>query len=401
MEAIRHVDPRITWGDIWARLSVFPFLVSRQQKLTNNSPEKCGKGGIYGPNALSDRATRFRLENCIPARIERRGSKELRNFMLGLMSPAAIAANSTRELSKLSDEQQMQAKRLNKGKHDTNAGGYGLKINQRGGSAPRKARKAVAKKRKPASSQSHKDKRRQLPSGLDFHEDTEHQPLSFASEHHHTNERQKPNGSTPSTEYASPDSVPGEMCGYAPLESSLHFGLANNDFGHSDPSSGTYEYMTIGPAFAAPSSYIPPFDTWEGSSSDTLSTLNTPTNGRDLSMLAPFGDIDHQYIPPQITEHAQAIPEGFMTTQAQFHPCVMNDWPSTSTANQSYMFQMNELSSHFHDTMGPRIAQVAPCAGSSGVSGDVERGFQDSHRFTGTDGALFHSVMARDWSGGV
>ena len=22
-EAIRHVDPRITWGDIWARLSVF------------------------------------------------------------------------------------------------------------------------------------------------------------------------------------------------------------------------------------------------------------------------------------------------------------------------------------------------------------------------------------------
>ena len=401
MEAIRHVDPRITWGDIWARLSVFPFLVSRQQRLTNNSPEKCGKGGIYGPNALSDRASRFRLENCIPARIERRGSKELRDFMLRLMSPAAIAANSTRELSKLSDKQQVQARRLNKGKHDANAGGYGLKNNQRGGSAPRKARKAVAEKRKPASSQSHKDKRRQLLFGLDFHEDTERQPLSLVSEQHHTSERKRPNGSTLSTEYASPDSVPGGLFGYSPLESSLHFGLANNDFGPFDPSSGTYEYMSIGPAFAAPNSYIPPFDTWEGSSSDTLSTLSTPANGRDLSLLAPFADIDHRYIPPQITEHAPAIPEGFMTTQAQFYPGVMDDWPPTSTANQSYMFQMSEPCSHFHDTMGPRIAQVAPGAGSSDASGNVERGFQDSHQFTGTDGAFFHSVMARDWSRGV
>ena len=401
MEAIRHVDPRITWADIWARLSVFPFVVSRQQKLTNNSPEKCGKGGIYGPNALSDRASRFRLENCIPARIERRGSKELRDFMLRLMSPAAIAANSTRELSKLSDEQQVQARRRNKGKHDANAGGYVLKNNQRGGSAPRKARKAVAKKGKPASSQSHKDKRRQLPSGPDFYEHTERQPLSFASEQHHTNGRQKPNGSTLSTEYASPDSVPGELFGHSPLESSLHFGLANNDFGPFDPSSGTFEYMSIGPAFAAPNLYIPPFDTWEGSSSDTLSALSTPANGRDLSVLAPFGGIDHRYIPPRITEHAQAIPEGFMTTQAQFYPGVIDDWPPTSMANQSCMFQMSEPCSHFHDTMGPRIAQVAPGAGPSNVSGDVERGFQDSDRFTGTEGALFHTVMARDWSGGV
>lgn len=336
--------------------------------------------------------------------MERRGSKELRDFMLGLMSPAAIAANSTRELSKLSDEQQLQAKRLNKGKHDANAGGYGLKNRWKGGSAPRKA---LAKKRKRASSQPHKDKRRQLTSELDFHEDTERQPPSSASEQDHANQCQNHHGSAPNTQHASPDSIPGELYGYEPLESSLHFGLANNDFGPFDPSSGTYEYMSIGPAFVAPNSYIPPFDAWEGSSSGTLSTLDTPANGRDLSMLAPIGDIDH-HCTLQTTEHAQAIQEGFMTTQAQFHPRAVIDWPPTSTTNQSYMFQMSELCSHFQDNMCPGNAQVAPGAGLSDVLGVVEtfrsRGDMalNNHAFyTGAEQAFCPSIMARDWTGGT
>lgn len=321
--------------------------------------------------------------------------------MLGLMSPAAIAANSTRELSKLSVEQQLQAKRLNKGKHDANAGGYGLKNRWKGGSAPRNA---LAKKRKPASSQSHKDRRRQLTSELDFHEDTERQPPTSASEQDHANQCQNHHGSAPNTQHASPDSVPGELYGYEHWESSLHFGLANNDFGPFEPSSGTYEYLSIGPAFLAPNTYIPPFGAWEGSSSGTQSTLNTPANGRDLSMLDPIGDIDH-HCTLQTTEHAQAIQEDFMTTQAQFHP---RDWPPNSTTNQSYMFQMSELCSHFQDTTYPSNAQVAPGAGSSDVPGVVEtfrsRGDMalNNHAvYTGAEQAFCPSIMARDWTGGT
>ena len=337
-EAIRHVDPRITHGDIWARSSVFPVLVLGQQKLTSNSPEKYGKGGILSHNALSSRASQFRLVNCIPARKERAGTKEIRDFIRGLMSPAAIAANSTRELSKLSGAQLEQVQKLSKGKHDANVGGYGLKDAPRAGPAPCKARKAVEKNRKPASSKSHKNISREVTCELDFHEDIVRQPPSFAPEQGQLYQCQTPHSFTLNTQYTSPDPFSGAPYGYAPLDPSSKFCFANNDFRPLASSSTTYENMLIGPAFATPVSYVPQFDPWEGSSSGTGQyTLNTPTNGTNLSTPSPLGEFKHQYIPPQPPQDVQYIQEAPITT----HTGVMSDWPpTTTTADQSYMFQL-------------------------------------------------------------
>ena len=70
------------------------------------------------------------MENAVTSRDTRKGSKILRQFLWDRMSPAAQLANSTRELNKLSEEEQEQARKPNAGKHAANAGGWAKSQNQ-------------------------------------------------------------------------------------------------------------------------------------------------------------------------------------------------------------------------------------------------------------------------------
>ena len=130
MEAISRLDDEIHIYDFWARLSVHPFRATIQHLLTRNRPKYCKNGGILTPGALSRRMGRFRMENAVTALDTRKGSANLRQFLWDRMSPAAQAANSTRELSKLSKEEQAQARKPNAGKHAANAGGWAKGNNQ-------------------------------------------------------------------------------------------------------------------------------------------------------------------------------------------------------------------------------------------------------------------------------
>ena len=129
MEAISRLDDNIKIYDFWARLSVHLFRATKQL-LTSDRPKYCKSGGILTPGALSRRMGRFRLENAVTAQDTRKGSKALREFLWNRMSLAARDANSTRELKKLSKEEQAQAKEPNAGKHAANAGGWAKGENQ-------------------------------------------------------------------------------------------------------------------------------------------------------------------------------------------------------------------------------------------------------------------------------
>lgn len=124
MEAIRRLDHRITQFDLWARLSVHPCPVVIRQRLTHHRPKYCKGGEILTPEALNKRMCKFRLENAVTAWVTRGGSPALRQFLWDLMSPTGRAANSTRELRKLSKEDRKQARKGNAGKHASNAGGW-------------------------------------------------------------------------------------------------------------------------------------------------------------------------------------------------------------------------------------------------------------------------------------
>ena len=79
---------------------------------------------ILTPQALSGRGSRWRLENAVSAFNVRSGTDKLNGTLWHKMSQEARDANSTRELSKLSKEEQREARLGNAGKHDANAGGW-------------------------------------------------------------------------------------------------------------------------------------------------------------------------------------------------------------------------------------------------------------------------------------
>ena len=152
MEAIIRYDDRIKMEDLWARLSVLLFLTSLWRTLINRRPGICGRGAIYVPHTLTQRRSRFRERNYVTCwGAPRRGTENLQQYIQNLMSPAMIAANSTRELHKPSKAEQRESKKVNAGKHNQNAGGYAL---ERGGSeegAPARKRSRRHRVRKGAS----------------------------------------------------------------------------------------------------------------------------------------------------------------------------------------------------------------------------------------------------------
>ena len=266
MEAIRRLDPRIAFRDFWARMSVFPSLLLSQQRLIKDRPERCGKGGILRIGALSERTTRARLRNCIPSKDERKGTKAIRAYIWSRMSPAARAANSTRELRKLSKEQQKQAKLANKGKHDMNAGGWlpskkTRSCVQKEVLARRIAQEGVAKKRRPASTRSCKNRivKPQQTTEPDFHGATESEtgpPIFVATEQSHDNEGRSFCDSTLSALNTSQDSFLTAPRGYIPLDPALQSGSNDHDLSSFAPTSNTQENAPIERSILLPVSLV-------------------------------------------------------------------------------------------------------------------------------------------------
>ena len=124
-------------------------------------PKNCKKGNILAPHTLDQRITRFRWENCVPAMIQRFGSDALSRFIWGRLSPAGRAANSTRELEKLSKEDRRDARRPNARKHSAKAGGWVLDKDDQDKTEPEvpaSANAGVEPATKPKSSRSYRNK---------------------------------------------------------------------------------------------------------------------------------------------------------------------------------------------------------------------------------------------------
>ena len=152
MEAIIRYDDRIQMEDLWARLSVLLSLASLWRTLINRRPGICGHGGIYVPHTLTQRRSRFRERNWITCwGAPRKGSENLQKHIRNQMSPAMIAANSTRGLHKPSRAEQREMKKVNAGKHNQNAGGYALERDGSEEGAPARKRSRAHQVRKGAS----------------------------------------------------------------------------------------------------------------------------------------------------------------------------------------------------------------------------------------------------------
>ncbi|CAD6563736.1 MAG: hypothetical protein ASARMPREDX12_000039 [Alectoria sarmentosa] len=185
-------------------------------------PKECRRGTVYGPSTLNNRMCRLRWENPCPPWTKRKGTNALREFVWNRMTTAAQNANSTRELRKLSKEEQKQVRKDSAGKHDANTGGWtrtkkGRNDSEEGFRAPVYIRAEGATK--PASLKPRENKRSRPNVNLEYNEDKGHQHLSSASEQGRqtpTTKRQKLRESPPSAVY-SQDTVPASQIDYRTL----------------------------------------------------------------------------------------------------------------------------------------------------------------------------------------
>ena len=189
-------------------------------------PKKCKTDGDrYTIRALTQRETRYRLENCIIACNDRKGTKRRSRYFWNLMSQAARDANSTRELSKLTEEQQNEA----------------LKGNQSAATKP-KGKRAT----KPNLSKPHKNKRARKISELDDNHEQDPQPSPSAFEQRtqtRSSKRRKIVQPTPSAAPALGNPDPAVMYQGIPVDPRL---LSPND-STIDPSLGVPTSSAIYP----------------------------------------------------------------------------------------------------------------------------------------------------------
>lgn len=119
LENIRREDRRITLKDLRARMP--------HQQTT--------KKGVLKPlgtlSSLGMQLTRFRMAAACPAWNDREGSDSIRDYIKGLLSPESLAANSTEELDGLSQWQQAESKKPNKGQYLKRAGDRALSSQER------------------------------------------------------------------------------------------------------------------------------------------------------------------------------------------------------------------------------------------------------------------------------
>lgn len=119
MENIRREDTRITLKDFRARMP-------RHVQTKNGSSKPLG-----GLSALGMRMSRFRLGAACPAWNEREGSDAIQAYVKGLLSAEGLAANSTEELSGLTQWQQAECQKSNKGLYPERAGDRALSQEER------------------------------------------------------------------------------------------------------------------------------------------------------------------------------------------------------------------------------------------------------------------------------
>ena len=162
MEAIQRIDRRIERADFRARM---PW--ERQSR------EKGKKEPLFTLSSIGNRAYRWRQNNAIVAWTSRDGSKNLRDYVVGLLSEEGRQSNSTRELVHgLSKEQKEEAKKPNKGTMMSKAGKRLVPDDVRKG----RENKSKAPERRPnttPTSAKRTSTKRRAPEGFDDDVDTE------------------------------------------------------------------------------------------------------------------------------------------------------------------------------------------------------------------------------------
>lgn len=269
MEAIRRIDPRITMNDFWARLSAPHSLAHNHQRLTSDRPSETG--GPITPNRLNGRMREFRMENSVASfdpRKARMGTKKINEYFWNRMSPAARAANSTRELPKLRKEEQDEARAGNVGKHIANGGGWGPNAEDRaaqkenggkhvahgGGSGPgpqaRAATTAGGDATTPASLGSAGNRRFQFINESGYDGGKQRQTPAATSDRGHSNKRRKVH--EPNAAYGAQIPGPGIRYGGTYYDPSLDPRLATPYYNsaYSKPSFSAHGIPSTAAAFA-------------------------------------------------------------------------------------------------------------------------------------------------------
>ena len=102
MEAWFRLNGRLTQADIRGRMPATVLMKSGNAK------------SIFGLSAIGNRCGNFRSENSIPAWSKHSGTEAISSFMVGRLSDAGLAANSTQELQPLTREEQQLSRMPNK-----------------------------------------------------------------------------------------------------------------------------------------------------------------------------------------------------------------------------------------------------------------------------------------------
>lgn len=283
MEAMRRGDPRIAMKDFVARLSVYPFQASNQQRLTCYRPEQRKGEKPITANALNMRITRFRSENRVTALNERWGTNNGKHSLLDRMTQTARDANSTRELKKLSEDEEKKAQEPDARKHAANARGRprgqkGQNHEENDISGPANAYEEGATK--PACRESGTNKTPHVASSLD-----------------RPKKRQKICDMIPS---AAQETYPGTLYGDESLDRLQRSNLANHYDGPSRYSSNFHDILSTVITTAASSEKAQPFPIRDGQiSSEGFETFTEPS--RFLAREFP----NYQQMIPTVQQHSK------------------------------------------------------------------------------------------------
>lgn len=341
-------------------------------------------GAVVGLTALTNRTSKFRRENCLASWVRRKGTQALKDYLWDRMSPAARAANSTRELSKLSKQEQEEAKKGNTGNHDANAGGYALR--KEGKDETEKqvsttSNSQVEGATKPVPSRSKRNKGPRPTSKYNRNEES--QRPSFALEQSrqtHSNKRQRLHEPTPSAACASQNSYSGPWYGEASFQldnipnrvqslstpDSQNLSNAFSSFAtptnlaNSVSAQGfpimeglAHSERGVNTNYNAENPYqgfqrqLVPFDHVE---EEFLSTsrhiVNTFASGTRLTEMPPPLDIDYRSVPPRNEVDMRNIQDALEVTRSACSHQISSDGGPT-TRYQSYFYQLQELLDSF------------------------------------------------------
>lgn len=108
MEVVRRLNPKISFGDIRARMPRLILIGTRWSDLAQST--------------LSMRNMRFRLAACCLAWTDRQGSQNIKNYLDALLPPECLAANSTENFRDLTPHEVEQAGAANAGNFRERAG---------------------------------------------------------------------------------------------------------------------------------------------------------------------------------------------------------------------------------------------------------------------------------------